>query len=272
MNFRSIQCAILFFVSALSVNAAITITVDPDGSGGTAYTFTQTSPNPTLSIELVSASGIRMELPPGMFNPTILGSIGSTDTYGNFEKIAQFQDIYSGFSYDIVELIISNTFSYASFGFRYPLARDLDQTQVQFNLLPDIRGVLGISPAALIGGIHVMESPLFGTVTVNVIPEPSILTILVLGAFASTQRRPHRQKPSRHGTPISSQAFRHPLHRFADATTLPHSNQHKETAGVKIELASNTLIGSTVFHNLRVATEWKKYRLEISACDRHRAP
>ncbi len=191
MNIRTIQRLILFSVCSLSADAAITITITPDDLGGTTYTFVQTSPNPTIAVALASSGGVQIDLPPGMFDPMILGGGGTSDIYGNFDMIARFQDVGSGFLYNVVELLISNTLSYASFGFSRPFTQAPGQTNVQFHLLSGAPGVLGISPDALVEGTHLIGSPLFGTVTVNVIPEPTSVSLVFLGSLLLTSRQRH---------------------------------------------------------------------------------
>lgn len=189
MKLHPFRCAVIFASCLLTANAAVLITVAPDGLGGTTFNFSQTSVNPLLSVEVVSTSGFRMELPPGMFSPMVLGGPGVTDIAGRVEMLAQFRDGYSGAPYDVVDLVISNTLSYASFGFQQPFAQRLGQTQVQFELFFDVPGVTRISPNALVVGTHSVGSLLFGTVTVNVIPEPSTLSILLLSVAVLAKRR-----------------------------------------------------------------------------------
>jgi hypothetical protein len=66
---------------------------------------------------------------------------------------------------------------------------------VQFDLLSGAPGILGISPDALVEGTHLIGSPLFGTVTVNVIPEPTSVSLVFLGSLLLTrrQRNPRQQ-------------------------------------------------------------------------------
>lgn len=197
MNFRPLPCAVLLASCLLSAEAAVTITIAPDGLGGTTYAFTQTAPNPTMSVEMASTGDLRMDLPPGMFDPMVRGGDGMSDIYGSFEILARFRDLYSGVSYDVVGMVISHTLSYASFGFQRPFASRLSQTEAQFELFPGAAGALGISPMTLVAGTHSVGSLLFGTVTVSVIrepsslviPEPSSLVLLLLGAVALTKRR-----------------------------------------------------------------------------------
>ncbi len=97
----------------------------------------------------------------------ILGSGGLSDIDSNFEILAKFRDMYSGFSYDVVGHIISNTLPDESFLY--------EGTSPNSYMFSDVRGVLGISPAAFVEGIHPSKSALFGIVAVNVIPQPSSL-------------------------------------------------------------------------------------------------
>jgi len=182
-------CLVLFPVCSSSVDAAITITITPDGSGGTTYSFSQTLPNPTTSVELAAISGARIDLPRGMFDPIVSGGPGYSDTTGGFDMIARFQDAGSGITYDVVTLTISNVLSYAFFGFQIPFSAAPGQTSVQFDLLPSAPVGLGISPDVLVEGTHLIGSALFGTVTVNVIPEPSSLSMLLLSTVALMKRR-----------------------------------------------------------------------------------
>lgn len=201
MNLRLIRNLILFSVCSLSADAAITITIAPDGLGGTTYTFSQTSPNPAIAVALASSSGARLDLPPAMFDPILLGGGGSSDITGSFDMIARFRDVGSGFSYDVVGLLVSNTLSYASFGFNRPFTQAPGQTNVQFDLLPGAPGVLGISPDALVEGTHSIGSPLFGTVTVNVIPEPTSVSLVILGSLMLSRRERHQRQQQKLGSP-----------------------------------------------------------------------
>ena len=191
MKVRLLLCLILFPVCASSTDAAIAITIAPDGLGGTTYAFNQTSPNPTISVAMASTAGIRIELPPGMFDPIVSGGPGSSDTFGSFDMIARFQDVGSGTTYDVRTLTISNVLSYAFFGFHIPFSGAPGQIIMQFDLLPLAPGQLGISPGALVEGTHLIGSDLFGTVTVNVVPEPTSVSLVILGSLLLSRRQRH---------------------------------------------------------------------------------
>lgn len=191
MFIRLILCFILLSACPRSADAAISITIAPDGLGGTTYTFIQTSPNPTLSVALASSSALKMELPPGMFDPIILGGTQSGDITGTFDKIARLQDVGSGFQYDVVGLFISSTLSSASFEFHRPFAQGPGQTNVQFELVSGAPGLLTVSPDALVEGTHSIGSTLFGTVTVHVIPESTSVSLAFLGSLLLARRQRH---------------------------------------------------------------------------------
>ena len=183
------QCAMILAGGLLSAEAAITITVAPDDLGGMTFAFRQTAANPQMSVDMAVANGLRMELPPGMFSQAILNGPASTDIYGSFPTIAQFRDLNSRASYDITRMTLSNTLSYAFFEFLQPLGVRGGQTQMQLDLFSETLDALRIAPSALVEGTHSIGSALFGTVTVNVIPEPTSLGLLLLGLVTFTQRR-----------------------------------------------------------------------------------
>ena len=189
MSYFLFRCAMILAGGLLTAEAAVTITIAPDDLGGMTFAFRQTAANPTISVETVMTTGVRMELPPGMFSQAVFGGPAYTDISGGFNVLAQFRDLNSRASYDIVQLNISNVLSYASFEFRQPFGVRGGQTQVQFDLFSNTPGALNVSPDALVAGTHSISSVLFGTVTVNVIPEPVSLGLLLLGLVSLTKRR-----------------------------------------------------------------------------------
>lgn len=194
MKNRLLPYLLLLIGVSSPVHAAITITIAPNGLGGTTYTFSQTSANPVIPVAMALSSGVRMDLPPGMFDPIVSGGPSSSDTSGTFEMIASFRDAGSTFTYDVTNLSISNVLAYASFGFNRPFAQAPGQTTVRFDLLSGAPGVLEISPDALVEGTYSIGSPLFGTVTVNVIPEPTSVALILPGALLLTRRQRHTRR------------------------------------------------------------------------------
>jgi hypothetical protein len=174
---------------ASAADAALTITIAPDGTGGTTYSFSQPAFIPPLPAAQVLSSSFRLELPPGMFDPVVVGGPGSGDTFGSFDVIARFQDVNSGFLYDVTGLRIAADLSSASFEFNRAFLRAPGQTFSQFLLTPGPIGLLPITPGALVEGSHSIGSLLFGAVTVNVVPEPSGLALVLLGATTLMRRR-----------------------------------------------------------------------------------
>lgn len=179
----------LFPILASAADGALTITIAPDGTGGTTFSFRQTASNPVLPVAQVLSSSFRLELPPEMFDPITVGGPGSSDTSGTFEMIARFQDVQSGFFYDVVGLQISSILSYAFFQFDGPFMELPGQASAQFALLPGSPEVMTIAPEALVEGSYSIGSLLFGTVTVEVVPEPSGLSLLLLGTAVLMRRR-----------------------------------------------------------------------------------
>ncbi len=179
----------LFPIFAPVADAALTITIAPDGTGSTTYSFNQPASNPTLPTAQVLSSSFRLELPPGMFAPIVAGGPGSSDTFGIFDLIARFQDAGSGFFYDVTGLQLAADLSSAFFGFDRAFSQAPGQTSSQFVLTPGPPGVLQIAPEALVEGSYSNGSLLFGTVTVNVVPEPSVLSLLLLSTAALMGRR-----------------------------------------------------------------------------------
>lgn len=176
-------------ILASAADAALAITIAPDGTGGTTYLFSQPASIPPLLVAQVLSSSFRLELPPGMFDPIVAGGPGSSETSGNFDLIARFQDVRSGIFYDVTGLRIAADLSSASFEFHRPFFRAPGQGLSQFALLPGPLGLLTIAPEALVEGSHSIRSVLFGTVTVNVVPEPSGLSLVLLGSVALMRRR-----------------------------------------------------------------------------------
>ena len=93
-------------------------------------------------------------------------------------------------------LRIAADLSSASFEFDRAFLQAPGQTFSQFLLTPGPPGVLPIAPEeALVGGSYSIGSLLFsGTVTVNVVPEPSGLSLVLLGSAALMMG--HRRRPS----------------------------------------------------------------------------
>ncbi len=176
-------------ILASAADAALTITIAPDGAGGTTYSFSQPALIPPLPVAQVLSSSFRLELPPGMFDPEVVGGPGSSETSGTFDLIARFQDVRSGFIYDVTGLRIAADLSSASFEFDRAFLQAPGQTFSQFLLTPGPPGVLPIAPEALVEGSHSIGSLLFGTVTVNVVPEPSSFSLVLLGSVALMRRR-----------------------------------------------------------------------------------
>ena len=189
MKLRCIIALCLFGLIAPATDAAVVITIAPDDVGGTTYTFSQTTDNPVVPIALVNPDTFHLDLPPGMFSPILNGGPFHGDIFGNFPKIGEFRDLGSGTAYNVTGLWIARNLSAGTFNFHRTFFQGPEQSTVQMDLVTGAPGELTISPEALVVGIHSISSALFGTVTVNVIPEPACLPLVLLGAVALLHRR-----------------------------------------------------------------------------------
>ena len=174
------------------VNAALTITITPNGAGGSTFLFSQTSASPSFTISDVSNGVLYIELPPSMFGPSVIPSYNPflpTTTIQILNPIlASFIDASSGLTYDVGFLAIRDDLSTAAFGFNSPFSAAEGQTEGRLDLVRGLAVDTGPTPAGLVLGAHTVSSTLFGTVTVNVIPEPTSVCLVLLSSFLLARR------------------------------------------------------------------------------------
>ena len=174
-------------------SAAITITITPDNIGGTTFAFSQTTTNPSFPIADVQGGGFSIVLPPSIFNPAAIGNSG-TPISGFLNPIfATFTDSGSGFNYDVDFLLIGANFLFAELRFDRLFSAAPGQIEGQLALLPGAPVTSTISPMALVPGTHTIGSSLFDTVTVVVIPEPTSLSLLLMGTLLLARRHRNRE-------------------------------------------------------------------------------
>jgi hypothetical protein len=192
---KHLYSLLLLALSSNIVHAAITITIAPNGSGGTTFLFSQTIANLEFPISNASGESFHIDLPPGIFSPSIIaGGGGSTSISGTLNPIlATFTDAVSGFSYDVNFLAIGGDLSFGQFGFDRPFAAAPGQTAGRMDLVGGPAVSSGISPAALVLGTHTIGSGLFDTVTVNVIPEPTAVLLVLTSSLLLSRRHRHQQ-------------------------------------------------------------------------------
>ncbi len=190
---KHIRSIVLLALSSSIAGAAITITITPDDIGGTTFAFSQTTTNPSLPIADFQGSGFSIALPPSIFNPAVIGDSG-TSIAGFLNPIfATFTDSGSGFNYDVNFLLIGANFTLAELHFDRLFSASPGQIEGRLDLLPGAPVTSTISPMALVPGTHTIGSSLFDTVTVIVIPEPTSLSLLMLGTLLLARRRRSRE-------------------------------------------------------------------------------
>jgi len=167
-----------------AANATVTITISPDDRGGTTLVFEQTADCPPVSTDTILGGEFVLSLPPSMFSPSILGTGATSEIFGVFPSWATFRDGGSGFDYDVVSLRIGADLSFAQLGFDREYSTLQDQSESDFVLLSEAPVDTTISPLAFVGGSHTTSSLLFGSVNVNVIPEPSLPVLLLCSVFS----------------------------------------------------------------------------------------
>jgi hypothetical protein len=188
MKLRSILSLVLYPFAANLASGALMFNIRPNDAGGTVWSLSQTSANPSLPTTFDFATFLRIDLPPAMFDPIIHHGGNPSQIFGSFTSIARFQDLGSGFFYDATGAFISP--SSASFQFDRAFSQAPAQSAVQFDLVSvDPTNLESISPSALVKGTHSIASPLFGTVTVNVVPEPSMAWMIFLASTSLMLRR-----------------------------------------------------------------------------------
>jgi len=194
----------LILFLALSSNlasAAITITITPNGAGGTTFLFSQTSPSPNFSVSDVADGVLYIELPPSIFGPSVIPSYNPFLPITTIQVLnpilATFIDASSGFTYDVGSLVIRNDLSNAAFGFNSPFSAAEGQTEGRLDLVGGLVVDAGPTPAGLVLGTRTISSRLFGTVTVNVIPEPTSVFLVLLSSVLLARRHRHPETAAR---------------------------------------------------------------------------
>lgn len=175
-------------VLAAPAHAAVSILIEPSLSGGTVFTITQTSPNPILGIGGLSGYVLGMDLPVSIFN--IPGS-GSSAISGTFPTVlGTVTEDFTHQSFQLTGLFIGGggTAPYALLTFA-PIYLTSGQPSARFDVTQAVPVETSISPDALAAGTHSVNSLLFGTVTVTVIPEPSASAIFTLASLPLFRRR-----------------------------------------------------------------------------------
>ena len=180
---KYIRSILFLALSCKMASAAISITITPDNLGGTTFTFSQTTSNPSLPIVNFQGNGFSIAIPPSIFNQAVIGNSG-TPISGPFNPIlATFTDSGSGFNYDVAFLLIGANFVFAEFSFDRSFSAAPGQIEGRLNLVTGAPVTSTISPMALVTGTHTTGSSLFDTVTVIVIPEPTSLSLLLIGTL-----------------------------------------------------------------------------------------
>ena len=190
---KYIRSILFLALSCKMASAAISITITPDNLGGTTFTFSQTTSNPSLPIVNFQGNGFSIAIPPSIFNQAVIGNSG-TPIFGPFNPIlATFTDSGSGFNYDVAFLLIGANFVFAEFSFDRSFSAAPGQIEGRLNLVTGAPVTSTISPMALVTGTHTTGSSLFDTVTVIVIPEPTSLSLLLIGTLLLARRHRIRE-------------------------------------------------------------------------------
>jgi hypothetical protein len=165
--------------------AAVSILIEPTLSGGTLFTITQTEANPALAVSGLSGYALGMDLPLAMFD--IPG--GGSGVSGTFPaSLGTVTETVTGQTFQLTGLQIGSGETYALLLFN-PIYLTSGQSSAQFSVSQPTPVETSISPLALVPGTHSTSSVLFGTVTVTVVPEPSVLAFLPGMALPLLKRR-----------------------------------------------------------------------------------
>lgn len=196
----AIKLILCLILSAAPCRAALSILIKPGTVGDTTvFTFTQTSPSPILNVSGIAGFVMGISIPNSMFNIPDFGPGSSSDITGDLGfSLAAVTENYSGVTYILNGLHISADparVSFLGFGSTYFVPAGASFLQFEF-------GAAGlqessISIHALNPGVHTIEDPLFGTVTVTIIPEPGSALLAGMGACALFIRR--RARPGSPG-------------------------------------------------------------------------
>ncbi len=172
-----------------SAFAAISILIEPDSSGGTVFSFSQTAPNPTLNVSGISGYALGIDLPFGMFHPDVYRDSSSIIS-GDFPSpLGTVTEVFSGRSFLIAGLFIQPSEPAGAVLTFDPIHLIGGVSSVRFELSGEPGAATAISPDALIPGVHTVNSTLFGTVTVTVVPEPSLAIYLTAALLPFVLRR-----------------------------------------------------------------------------------
>ncbi len=174
----------LLILLAVPAQAAVSIVIQPGPTADTTiFTLTQTSPPLTLPVAGIVGYASGMAIPTSMFNLPGFDSGMYSDIFGNLgNSLATINETVSGQSFQLVGLRISSDPSAPSLlGFNSLFLIPVFASAVSFEAVSAGPVSTKIAYAALFPGVHSVEDTLFGTVTVTVVPEPSICFL-----FAST--------------------------------------------------------------------------------------
>jgi len=192
MIMRPVKIFLCLFLLSVPCQAAISILVEPGSTTGTTFlTVTQTSASPLLDVSGISGYAIAMSIPTSMFNIPGLGSGTSSDIYGDLlVSVATITEVFSGQTFSLSKILISSDPLEPSFlGFDPVFIIPSGTASLRFDAATTGPMETNISLAALHTGVHSIEDPLFGTITVTVVPEASSLALVALPGLALLSRR-----------------------------------------------------------------------------------
>lgn len=173
------------------VQAAISILVEPGVPGTSIFTVTETAPNPLLNVANVSGYVLGMDLPTSMFNIPGLGGGSSSDIEGDLtSSIATITEVFSNQSFLFKHLVVSAD-SGPSILYFDPifLIGGVGPTSLQFEVTSLGPVATNIGFEALNAGVHSVDSTIFGSVMVTVVPEPSSAILIAAAAIPLLSRR-----------------------------------------------------------------------------------
>ena len=189
---RHVKILLCLVLLSAPCRAAVSILIGPGTTPETTtFTVTQTSASPLLDVSGISGYVLAMSIPTSMFNIPGLDPGTSSDIYGDLiAPVATITEFFSGQSYLLKKIFISSDPLEASYlGFDTVFVVPDGATSLRFDVTTAGPVETNISLEALHPGVHVIEDPLFGTVTVTVVPEPGSLALLALPALTLLARR-----------------------------------------------------------------------------------
>ncbi len=192
MTTRPMKILLCLLLLSAPCRAAVSILIGPGTTPETTtFTVTQTSASPVHDVSGIGGYVFGMSIPTSMFNIPGIGSGMSSDIYGDLiAPVATITEFFSGQSYLLKKLFISSNPLAASYlGFDTVFLVPQGATSLRFDVATAGPVETNISLEALHAGVHVIEDPLFGTVTVTVVPEPGSMALVVLPALMLLARR-----------------------------------------------------------------------------------